>query len=209
MIAASFGGSPVTLRGDFHASYSPIKYGTVMLNYFRTRTNFNDSDFFNGTNYLKQTQGDLFEGAAGAYLPLAFGTGALYLGYGQGRMRNDFGLDRIADLRLQRLFVQPTFTFKSDWFRLGMALRIVRLNFPSGEIDYRIEQEDLRVIQRLEQNSPFWFPEIGGNIGIHFKPITITANLILVGTKNAVEYGIDPMNFGLGIIYEIQAKTKR
>jgi len=203
MVSASIGGSPVTLRGDFHASFSPIKHGTVMLNYFQTLTNFNDADFFTGTNYLKRTRGYLFEGAAGGYMPFAFGTGALYVGYGQGRMRNDFGLERIADLRLQRLFVQPTFTFKSEWFRLGMALRVVRLNFPSGDIDYRIEPEDLQVIQRLENNGPFWFPEMGGNIGIHIKPITITANLILVGTKKAAEYGIDPMNIGLGLTYEL------
>jgi len=203
MVSASIGGSPVTLRGDFHASFSPIKHGTVMVNYFRTRTNFNDPNFFTGTNYLKRTRGDLLEGAVGAYTPFAFGTGALYVGYGQGRMRNDFGLDRIADLRLQRFFVQPTFTFKSDWFRLGMALRIVRLNYPSGDIDYRIEPVDLEVIRRLENNSPLWFSEMGGNIGIHIKPITITANLIIVGTKDAANYGVDPLNIGLGLIYEL------
>ncbi|MDO8366125.1 MAG: hypothetical protein Q7T20_04945 [Saprospiraceae bacterium] len=203
-VNASVGGSPVALNGDFHASYSPIKHGTVMLNYFRTRSSFEDTNFFTGPTYTHTSKGYLLEAAAGGYMPIAFGTGAMYVGWGQGKMRNDYGIERIADLRLQRFFVQPTFTFKNDWFRLGMGLRLVRLNFPSGSIDYRIEPADIEIIQRLERESPFWFPEFGGNIGVHFKPFTISASLVIVGTKPAFLYGFDGSNIGLGISYELE-----
>jgi len=209
MLTAAVSGSPFSLNGDFHASYSPVKYGTLMLNYFRTSTSFEDANVFGGTIYNQTTKGYLVEGALGGYLPVSFGTGALYVGWGQGQMRNDFGIGRIADLRLQRFFVQPTFTFKNDWFRLGMGLRVVRLNFPSGSIDYRIEPGDIEKIQRLEKESPFWFPEMGGNIGVHFKPVTISASLVIVGAQPASDYGFDASNIGLGISLELNELFKK
>jgi len=38
----------------------------------------------------------------------------------------------------------------------------------------------------LERESPFWFPEFGGNIGIHFKPVTFSANLVIVASRRGV-----------------------
>jgi len=209
VVTAAVSGSPGSLNGDFHASYSPVKYGTVMLNYLRTSTSFDNANVFGGTTYHQTTKGYLVEGALGGYLPVFFGTGALYVGWGQGQMRNDFGIGRIADLRLQRFFVQPTFTFKNDWFRLGMGLRLVRLNFPSGDIDYRIEPSDIEKIQRLENESPFWFPELGGNLGVHFRPVTISANLVIVGARPASEYGFDGSNIGVGISLELNELFKK
>ena len=209
MVMAAVGGGPGTLNGDFQASYSPIKHGAVMLNYFRTNTSFENTNFFGGPTYQEISKGYLYEGAVGGYTPLAFGTGALYVGYGQGQMHNDYGIERIADLRLRRFFIQPTFTFKNDWLRLGMALRLVRLHFPSGNIDYRIEPADIDVIQRLERDSPFWFPELGGNLGIHFKPVTISANVVVIGARPAAENGFDISNMGLGISFELQEMFKK
>lgn len=208
-IKAAISGSPVSINGDFHASYSPIKRGAVMLNYYRTHSSFEDSNFLGGTTYVQASDGYLLEGAIGTYFPVSFGSGALYIGGGQGRMRNDFGINRIADLRLQRFFVQPTFTFKNDWFRLGMGVRLVMLNFPTGKVDYRIEPEDIQVIQRLERESPFIFPEIGGNLGIHLKPITISANMVLVLTKPDSDLGFDGSNVGIGLSVELAEIFKR
>ncbi|MBC7773906.1 MAG: hypothetical protein H7246_00600 [Phycisphaerae bacterium] len=209
MVTAAISGSPVALNGDFHASYSPIKYGTVMLNYFQAHSSFTENNFLGGPSYLQTTKGYLVEGAVGAYKPFSFGTAALYVGWGQGQMRNDYGINRIADLGLQRFFVQPTFTYKNDWFRLGIGLRFVRLNFPSGNIDYRIEPADVVIIQRLEKESPFWFPEMGGNIGIHFKPVTISANLVIMATRPAAEYSFDASNIGVGLSLELQELFKK
>ncbi len=208
-VTAAVSGSPVALNGDFHASYSPIKHGTVMLNYFHTSSSFTEVNFFSSPSYVQTAKGYLVEGAVGAYRPLAFGTAALYVGWGQGQMRNDYGIERIAALRLQRFFVQPTFTFKNDWFRLGMGLRVVQLHFPSGDIDYRIEPADIEIIQRLEKGSPFWFPELGGNVGVHFKPVTISASLVIAASRAASEYGFDGSNIGVGISLELQELFKK
>jgi len=209
VITAAVSGSPVSINGDFHVSYSPVKHGILMLNYFRNRSSFENQNFFGGPTLIQSARGQLIEGAAGTYRPLAFGTGAVYVGYGQGKMRNDYGIQRIANLRLQRFFIQPTFTFKNDWFRFGVGVRVVRLNYPSGNIDYRIEPSDIAIIQRLESESPFWFPEFGGNIGVHFKPVTFSANLVIVASSRASDYGFDGSNAGVGISVELQELFKK
>jgi len=209
IITASVSGSPISINGDFHVSYSPIKHGTVMLNYFRNRSSFENPNFFGGPTLIQSARGQLIEGAIGSYKTFGFGTGAVYAGYGRGKMRNDYGVQRIANLRLQRIFIQPTFTFKNDWFRFGVGMRVVRLNYPSGNIDYRIEPQDIEVIQRLERESPFWFPEFGGNIGIHFKPVTFSANLVIVASRRATDYGFDGSNMGVGISVELADLFKK
>lgn len=209
MISAGVSGSPTSINGDFHVSYSPVKHGTVMVNFFKNHSSYETSDFFGGNFYRQTANGYLLEGAVGGYTSLGFGTGALYAGWGQGSMHNDYGIQRYADLRLQRFFIQPTYTFKNDWFRLGMGLRLVRLSYPSGEIDSRIDGNDLEIIHRLENETPIWFPELGGNIGVHFKPITITASLVIIASRPAVDYGLDASNIGLGITYELEHLGKK
>ncbi len=209
VVTAAASGSPVSINGDFHASYSPIKHGTVMVNYFRARSSFEDVNFFSGPTYVQSAKGYLVEAAAGGYMPFSFGTGALYVGWGQGQMRNDYGLSRIAELGLQRFFIQPTFTFKNDWFRIGMGMRLVRLNFPTGNIDYRIDPSDIQIIQRLDNESPFWFPELGGNLGFHFKPVTLFASLVIVASERATDFGFDGSNIGVGISFELQEMFKK
>lgn len=203
VVSASVTGGPTSLGGDFSASWSPVKNGTVMLNYYHTRSQFQDPNIFGGTSYIERSRGYLMEAAAGGYFPLFFGTGAVYAGGGFGRTRNDYGIERIADIRLNRFFVQPTFTFRNNWFRLGMGLRMVMVNFPKGNIDYRIEPDDIAVIQKLEQESPFIFPELGGNIGVHFKPVTVMAQLVLLPTQHSVDYGFDASNFGIGLSLDL------
>lgn len=208
-VSAAVSGSPTSINGDFHASYSPVKHGTVMLNYFRARSSVETANFFGSPTYLQSTKGHFLEGAVGGYAPFSFGTAAIYVGWGKGQMRNDYGIQRIAELGLRRFFVQPTFTFKNDWLRLGMGLRFVRLSFPTGDVDYRIEPSDIEVIQRLERESPLWFPELGGNIGVYFKPVTITGSLVFIASPLASEFGFDRSNVGIGISLELQELFKK
>lgn len=204
---AAISGGPRSLNGDFQVAYSPIKHGAVFANYYRAHSSYQETSFFGSSNYRHVTKSSLIEAGIGAYRPLFFGTGAVYAGIGGGRVHNDYGINRLADLRMNRMFVQPTFTFKNKWFRLGMGAKIVRVNYTRGNIDYRIEPADIEVIERLEQEAPLWFPEIGGNIGFHFKPITIQAGIVLVLSNQAYEYGIDGSNAGIGITYEFQVKS--
>ncbi|MDX1913165.1 MAG: hypothetical protein SFV22_16850 [Saprospiraceae bacterium] len=206
---AAIGGSPTTLNIDVHAAYSPIKHGSVFVNFFHNRSSFERSIFLSNTNYQQKVRGHLIEAGIGAYRPLFFGTGAIYAGIGSGAMHNDYDLRRFADLRLNRIFVQPTFTFKNNWFRLGMGLKLVRLSYTKGNVDFRIEPSDIDVIERLEEKSPLWFPEIGGNLGFHFKPVTLYAGMVLVLSSQVFDYGLDGANVGVGITYEFQAKLAK
>jgi hypothetical protein len=209
MVSASVSGDPTSVGGDFHASWSPVKNGTVMLNHYRNRSRFQDPNFFGGTTYLEEAKTFLVEAAAGGYFPLSFGTCAIYAGGGIGRSRNDYGIERIAKINMNRWFLQPTFTFKNDWFRIGMGMRLILINFPAGNIDYRIEPEDIAVIQGLENDGPFVFPEFGGNIGIHFKPVTISAHLVILPSPRALEYNFDGSNFGLGLSVDLHKLGKK
>ena len=201
--AAVLGGTPAK-NMDFRLAYSPIKHTTVMLNYYRFGNSFENSNFFGGPVYKETTNGQFMEAAAGVYTPMGFGTGSLYLGWGIGSTRNDFGLERISVLKVHRYFIQPTYTFQNDWFRIGMGVRLVRLSFPSGDVDFRIEYDDIRIIQRLEQESPFWIPEFGGNMGVHFKPFTFFASLVLSTSRATYDTGLDNSNIAVGITAELQ-----
>lgn len=210
-VRAAVSGGPTSLGGDFHAAWSPVKHGTVMVNYYRRHARFEDFDFIGGANYENVSKGFLLEGALGGYVPFSFGMGSLYAGGGYGRTMNDYGNGRIAELSLNRLFIQPTFTFKNDWFKIGMGMRVIMLSFPSGEIDYRIDTDDIEVLQRLERQSPFIFPELGGDIGVYFKPVTLSGHLVLVPSQRALEYGFDSSNVGISLgldLHELGGKKK-
>jgi hypothetical protein len=206
--AALLGGSKA-VNMDFRLAYSPMKHATVMLNYFRFNTSYENSNFFGGPTYKQFTKGQFLEAAVGTYTRMGFGSGSVYLGWGRGSTRNDFGIERISELQVHRVFIQPTYTFQNDWFRIGMGVRVVRLSFPSGQIDYRIEPNDIRIIERLERESPFWIPEFGGNMGVHFKPFTFYASMVLVPTRDTYETGFDNSNIGVGITVELQDIFKR
>ena len=79
-MTAAASGSPVSINGDFHASYSPIKHGTVMVNYFRARSSFEDVNFFSGPTYVQSAKGYLVEAAAGGSPVSMVGDWALALG---------------------------------------------------------------------------------------------------------------------------------
>lgn len=209
LATAAIGGGPTTLNIDFQAAYSPIQHGTVFVNYHRTRAAFERYSFLSTTSYQQKAKGHLLEAGIGAYRSLFWGTGAIYAGFGGGEMHNDYGIQRYADLQMNRFFIQPTITFKNDWFRLGMGIKIVRLNYTRGNIDYRIEPSDIDVIERLEGKSPLWFPEIGGNIGFHFRPVTFYASLVMVLSSQSYEYGLDGANLGVGLTYEFRGKTAK
>lgn len=209
-VTAAVSGGPVTANGDFHASYSPIKHGTVMLNSFHYITRYTNQTFFGAPSEQYSTKGYFLEGAIGGYIPFEYTTAAIYTGWGFGHLENDYDLGRVANFSLQRFFVQPTMTFKIDWFRLGLGLRLVSLHVPSGFVDQRIDQLEIQKIQNIEQDSPIWFPEVGGNIGFHLEPITFTGNCVLVAPNVVGKYGFRSSSVGLALSIELEDlfKTK-
>ena len=191
-------------KGEFHGSYSPVRHLTLSSNFLRVNSSFTSNDFTGFSTYRYKTKGHLWEAAVGGYYPVGYGTFAVYAGYGAGRMRHDYDLGRIADLRIARYFVQPSFTYKSKWFRLGLAFRLAGLHYPHADIDYRIEQNEIDVLRLIEADTPFFMTEFGGNIGFYIKPITIFAHGVLSTHPGWSAYNFDATNIGAGIGIDIQ-----
>jgi hypothetical protein len=213
-IAANIGGGVDALSTNVQLAYSPVKHATVMLNYFQYRGRFENTNFFGGPTYQEGTKGDFFEAAVGAYKPELFAgmNMAIYAGWGQGNIRNDYGLFRYAQLQYQRTFLQPTMTFKNDWAFVGIGLRLVHLRFTSGNIDYRIEPYDLEEIRAIEYQSPFLIPEGGLNVGFNLRPVVLHGSLVLSNLASQSDVYFKRVNLNVGItfvLHEMFQKKKR
>lgn len=209
-VSAALIGGENTLSGHFHASYSPLNHGLLMVNHYRTSAAFHNSStiFFPPSEPFTQSYKiQLTEGCIGAYRPISFGIGTIMAGWGMGTTLNDYGQTRLANLKFSRVFVQPSLGFKNSWFRIGMGLRLVRLHFISGQVDYRIEPHDITYIRNLETQTPIWFPEVGGNIGLTMKNATIFGSVVLnqYGKSN---YAFGRVNIALGVNIDINAASK-
>lgn len=147
---------------EAHAAYSPMKHTALMFNYFRAGSD-KDKVPNNDPTGMGEPQwgkGEFLEGAVGGYLPLdERNTLSLFVGMGEGSTYNYFGLDRFADLRFRRWFVQPSITAEYKHIRLGFGLRFARLQFYKGLVDYRIDEPQREVIERLVDDSPMFLPE--------------------------------------------------
>jgi hypothetical protein len=213
-ISANVGGGVDALNANFQLAYSPFKHGTVMLNYFNYRSRFENTNFFSGPTYQEANRGSFFEVAAGAYKPELFAgmNMAIYAGWGQGNIQNDYGLSRYAALQYQRAFLQPTMTFKNDWAFVGFGFRLAHIRFTSGNIDYRIEPHDLEEIQKIEYESPFLIPEGGLNVGFNLKPVLLHGSLVLSNLTSQSDVYFKRVNLNIGItltLHEMFQKKKR
>jgi hypothetical protein len=209
-VSAALMGGENSFSGNFHASYSPMNHGLLMVNHYRTRASFTEQNFFVFPPPEPTTQSykiQFTEGCVGAYKPISFGIGTIMAGWGAGTTQNDYGYERLANLRFNRFFVQPSFSFKNNWFRIGMGLRLVRLSFTSGEVDYRIEPTDITYIKNLETNSPIWFPEVGGNIGLTMKNVTVFGSMVLNQLADA-DYTVGRVNMALGLNVDLNFASK-
>lgn len=191
-------------KGDFHASFSPVPHISLVSNFLRVNTAYTHNDFSAPSSYRYKEQGHLWEAGIGGYYPIGFGTVAVYAGYGVGRMRNDYDLGRVADLRLERYYLQPTYTFKTKHVRLGIGMRVARLHYPQANIDYRIDQSEIDVLKRIEQDSPFLMTEFGGTIGYYQKPFFFSMHGLISAHPGWASYNFDASNVGMGIGVELQ-----
>lgn len=112
---------------------------------------------------------------AGAYLPLKYGTLALYGGAGKSWLSNRYAVESHADFQIARLFLQPTLSLETRSLRAGLSLRFSRLYYSSGTVEIKgLSDEDLEAIRFIEKNAPFWLPELGAHIGFRFDPCVLT-----------------------------------
>jgi hypothetical protein len=168
---------------DLQGVYSPVKNFAVLANYFDAGSNNLIKDSKVGT---KIRFGEI---GLAAYQKVAKGSVSLLAGYGIGKVFNQFALLRQSNLPLSRWFIQPSLSYQDTYFRGALALRLTRLFYGKGSIDYSIDDYHLKAIQQIEDNAPFFQPEIGLSGGFRFKPVWI--NL----TISAIYPNTDGLNF--------------
>ncbi len=190
---------------ELQAACSPVEHGAVMVNYFNARRKAVK------TQQAEGTSSQFAEIGIGAYESAARGTGSLFIGYGQGSIFSNYHLNRTVCFDLKRWFIQPALVFQSHNFEWGLALRFTHLIYAHAEVDFSITESDLRSVQAIESDSPFFVPEFGVHAGIVFRPCTFSLNL------TNLFYDVNTYNFArinntflltvdLGTIYQKKKK---
>lgn len=159
---------------ELQGVYSPISHGAIMLNGFMSRSNEVRSNRKEGAGYR------FFELGIGAYHALERGSASIFAGVGQGNLYNYYGNDNFSDFRVRRYFVQPGLAYEDAYFRCGLALRFSRLSYPKGQSSFDIDAQELDAIRKIEEDSPFFLPELGLNGGIVLSPFVLAVNLSTV-----------------------------
>ena len=191
---------------EAHAAYSPVKHMALMLNYFRVSSDKDkvpDDVVPGGPAEPEWGRGQFLEGAVGGYLPLdGRNTVSLFVGMGEGSSYNYFGFARFADLRFRRWFVQPSITAEYSRVRLGFGLRLAHLKFYEGLVDYRIDEQEREVIERLAEDSPLFLPEYAlhfcWKLGVFTLNNTVTYSPSQAAQKDNRFAGSN-LNIGLGV----------
>lgn len=168
---------------EFQGVYSPVRNLAVLANYFNAGSNNIKKDNMVGT---KMTFGEI---GIGAYQKVTNGSVSLLAGYGIGNIFNQFVLLRRAELPINRWFIQPGLSYQDNYFRGALALRLTRLYYGKGSIDYSIDDTNLRSLQQIEDNAPFFQPELGLSGGFRIKKVWI--NL----TISSIYPNTDGLNF--------------
>jgi hypothetical protein len=151
-------------------SYSPLKHIGLMYNDMRINED-------QGTGRLQEAGAGLYYGI---HNDVSFG---LYGGWGQGWENHTYSSNPgyntsevyHADLKFQRMFLQPCFSFQGKFLQVATGLRFSNLTFNSGRIDNRIVQipSEKSALDQIEKKSPFHFTELGFSFGVRLHAFTL------------------------------------
>lgn len=179
--------------------YSPVKYGALLVNHFQVTSNGNS--FASDNDWGK---GRLTELGLGIYYPASKKTTLSLLGgWGGGRVLNSYESGSRSDLRMERLFIQPTLAFQENWFRFGLATRINRLAYVRGIIDLGIGDTHIQTIERIERASPIWFPEFGLSIGFGTRPFWVDFKFNINGYEQFEDLGFAKSTVAMAIQFDL------
>ena len=187
---------------EIQAAYSPMRHLAIMANYLGDRQKNVRKQIDTGTDYY------LWEAGVGVYEKLPKGSASVFAGYGGGELYNNFEFERVAEFNLQRWFIQPGINYRSNFFQAGIALRLSHLTFKDANISYSIEEPYLQYIKNIEQKSPMFLPELGLQIGMRLKPVTISLNIVSIfpDTEN---WNFSRLNTGLCIALDLNVKKPK
>jgi hypothetical protein len=180
-----------TLEGGVQASnkargiegrlaYSPIKHGFVMSNFMHLSGKSTTTEFDPTTGSVierKRTgNGFLAEAGIGYYRPLStFTTWSVAGGFGAGRSNNYF-VEKYAELKFTRAFVQSGIHIRGEVADFGCSLRLSNLDFSSGRIDFSLPEEDIIQIRRIDDKDRFLMADFGLSAGYNFRPVHVKCN---------------------------------
>lgn len=154
--------------------YSPVQYGAVMINGFASGNGSVRNNEEVGANYR------FLELGIGAYHALERGSASIFAGAGQGNLYNYYGVDNFSRFTVRRYFLQPGLMYEDKYFRCGLALRLSRISYPKGESSFDIDEYELAAIRKIEEEAPFFMPELGLSGGILLPPCVLSVNLTSV-----------------------------
>jgi hypothetical protein len=174
---------------DVQAAYALTDNVGVMLN-----SSFNRQVSDTTEDYHKHT---ILEFGLGYYGSISdYGRYEIYGGYGAGRIKgydedNIFD-SQITDATFGKIFLQPSFGFKSNYFDGSMGARIALVR-----VDYKNDSEGLS-----EKFHPFVEPVITGRLGI--KNVKVVSQVGLsFPFKDEHVFDYQPFIFSLGLHFRI------
>lgn len=164
-----------------------------------------------GSKIQPSTQGAYYrmaEVGGGYYLPLPKASFTLSGGWGKGHVNNGFGESRYSELFMERGFGQAAIYFERKGWSAGCAIRGVYLTFPKGGIDFSItDPKPLYGFVTIDRTSPYLFPEMGLQAGMHLKAVDLQFNLGMV-MANYSELSFSMMNAGASVVLDLSGLRK-
>jgi hypothetical protein len=118
------------------------------------------------------------EAGGGVYERLKNGSASLLVGFGRGNVYQYFYGDEFVDLTIQRWFLQPGVMYQDEFFQGGFCFRLSHFSYLDGTVAVAIPPNELETVERIEENAPFFLPELGVNAGMRLGPCSININVI-------------------------------
>lgn len=181
---------------EMQGVYSPLRHAAIMINGYSSGSGDvrRDEEIGAGFRFL--------ELGLGAYHVLERGSGSIFAGVGQGNLYNFYGNENFSQFTVRRYFVQPGLMYEDNFFRCGLALRLSRISYPKGESSFDIDENELAAIRKIEDDSPFFMPELGLSGGIVLPPCILSINITTV-FPDAPGLNFSRFNMNLMLTFEL------
>jgi hypothetical protein len=213
VVAAHLSGSRQVRGFEATAEYAPLDKTSISLNYMRLGGSYTSSMLDGSGTFIEEQHrgnGNLLELGITRHFPISqYNSFTLTAGGGIGNSFNDFDRNRIARLNFSRYYIQPGFVSQGELANVGIGLRFSRLNFESASIDLRIDEGDLTTIQRIQNNTPFYMPDLGLTGGINFNPVQLRCHVLVSMSSNNSAHQFLSSNVSLSAAVNIHDLVKK
>jgi hypothetical protein len=172
-------------------AYRPHKFVALTLSHMTiSASDAGQSAFVSegGTGYNRLTQI-----GAGFYTTRKRMAYSLMGGYGQGVSVHNLQEDARVKLHLNRFFIQPAVLWNSEWFYFGGGTRLIRLDYPQGEVNLEFTSQflgatELTAIRNIDRESPFWMGELYMQGGVNHGNFSVGLALHVLTKRHFKDY---------------------